>query len=213
MSKTQKTSKLNSKVKQNQSSLIRNNTSNKRSRRNRRTRRNRGLNSPSSSLLVTNTIRHKELWTTLSYDVNSNNVTKAADFDYTNYPPWFAKVAKLYEMYQLHYVRIFVRSPAATTTSGSYVLSYNTNYYQKSDYSNRTGAMLAGQQNAKQGKTYQDLSVIIPASSLKNFRTNTPTDGSDSWSFNLEMNMNGNSVALNMPVWIEYVVTMRNPQV
>lgn len=185
--------------------------SNNNKRRRRRNRTRRGRINPSSSLLVTNTIRHRELWTTLNFSTNSDGTGKKQDFDYTSFPPWFAKVAKLYEMYQLHYIRLYVKSPAATTTSGSYVLSYNTNYYQKSD--SRTFAQMAAQQNAKQTKIYQDLSVIIPASALKNFRTNTPTDGSDSWAFNAEIGVLGNSVAVDLPVWIEYVVTVRNPQV
>lgn len=212
MSTKQTQFKNNSKVKQNQRSLKTNQKAKKdrRTRRNNRSSRSRNI-APTSSLLVTNTIRHKELWGTLSFLINSNDNVKKMNFDYNSFPPWFDKVRKLYEMYQLHYVRIYTKATAATTTTGTYVLSYNTNEAQKS--ASRTCAALAGQQNAKQDRLYENLSVVIPASSLKNFRTNTPTDGSESWAFNVELGVDGNSVAVNIPVWIEYIVTMRNPQV
>lgn len=174
-------------------------------------RSNKRKIAPSSSLLVTNTIRHKELWGTLSFTINSNDQVKKLSFDYNSFPPWFDKVRKLYEMYQLHYIKISTKATAATTTSGTYVLSYNTNEAQKND--SRSCAVLAGQQNAKQDRLYENLSVVIPASSLKNYRTNTPTDGANSWAFNVELGVDGNSVAVNIPIWIEYIVTMRNPQV
>lgn len=184
-----------------------------RKRRNRRNRR-RGLKlvnvGPNSTYLSNSTIRHRELWSTLSFGANSNTVEKL-NFADGSFPPWFDKARRIYEMYQLHYIRIYTKASAASTTSGTYVLSYNTNEYQVTD--ERTLAQLAGQMNAKQGKVYSDLSVVIPASALKNFRTNTQTAGISSWSFNVELGMAQNSVALTVPIWIEYIVTFRNPQV
>lgn len=176
-------------------------------RRQRNSRRNRN----SQQLLTNTTVRHKELWHEFTFSQGETGTAVKLDFDSNNFPKWFDKIRKLYEMYQLHYIRIYTASSAATTTDGTYVLSYNTNYNQKGAV--RTSADLAGQQNAKQGHVYKQLEVVIPASSLKNFRTNTPCDGTDSWSFNVEMAMSGNSSALTIPLWIEYTVTLRNPQV
>lgn len=162
-------------------------------------------------LLTNTTVRHRELWHEFSFQTGQTGNAVKLNFDSNSYPKWFDKIRKLYEMYQLHYIRIYTASSAATTTDGTYVLSYNTNYNQKDAV--RTSADLAGQQNAKQGHVYKQLDVVIPASSLKNFRTNTPCEGTDSWSFNVEMAMSGNSSDLTIPLWIEYTVTLRNPQV
>lgn len=166
---------------------------------------------PSSSFLVTTTLRHKELWSVLHFDANSSNIVKKLNFEEGTYPPWFNEIRKLYEMYQVHYLRIYTKSAAATTTNGRYVLSYNTNESQKGDV--RSTAQLSAQQNASESNVFRQLSVVIPASSLKNFRTNTPCSGAASWSFNVEVGMDGNNIALDVPVWVEYKVTMRNPQI
>lgn len=178
-------------------------------------RRNRRARKITRSPFVNTTLKHRELWTTISFIQNAeqgeDGGIKKYSFASGTYPPWFNEIAKLYEMYQLHYVRIYTASYAATTTNGSYILSYNTNKAQVDSV--RTADQLAGQQNAKQANVFKNLSVIIPASALKNFRTNTPCQGEESWAFNLEMAMLGNSTALNVPVWIEYTVSLRNPQV
>jgi hypothetical protein len=161
-------------------------------------------------MLVTTTIRRRELWTIKTFDASANIVQKQ-NFAAGTYPPWFDKIKDLYEMYQLHYIRIYTTSSAATTTSGNYYLSYNTQYAQRED--ERTLPQLAAQQNAKSAQVFKPLSVVIPASSLKNFRTNTPTTGDNSWSFNVELGMSNNSVAMSVPIWIEYKVTLRNPQI
>lgn len=163
------------------------------------------------SFLRTTTIRRKELWSIVHFDANSNDVVEKVNFVDGTYPPWFDKIRKLYEMYQIHYLRLYTASGAATTTSGRYVLSYNTNESQKTDV--RSSAQLSAQQNAKENNVFKNLSVVVPASSLKNFRTNTPTTGAASWAFNCEIGMNGNSVALDVPLWVEYKITLRNPQV
>lgn len=161
--------------------------------------------------LRTTTVRRRELWTIIHFDINQQDTVEKVNFVDGSYPPWFDKIRKLYEMYQIHYLRIYTASGAATTTSGRYVLSYNTNEAQKTDI--RSSAQLSAQQNAKQNNVFKNLSVVVPASSLKNFRTNTPTAGAGSWAFNVELGMSGNSVALDVPVWIEYKVTLRNPQI
>lgn len=177
-------------------------------RQKRARRRGQG---PNSSFLVTTTLRHKELWSVIHFDANSSNVVNKLNFEEGTYPPWFNEIRKLYEMYQIHYLRIFTKSAAATTTNGRYVLSYNTNESQKSDA--RSTAQLSAQQNAAESNVFKQLSVVIPASSLKNFRTNTPCSGTNSWAFNVEVGMDGNNIALDVPVWVEYKVTMRNPQI
>lgn len=200
-----------------------NNSGSRKRRRNRRRRARRsmtgsqGFMSASSTLLKNVTIRHRELWNTVSFQVNSDGTAQKVIFADGTYPPWFDKIRKLYEMYQLHYIRIFTIPPAPTTVGGNYVLSYNTNQDQLNDP--RTAAQLAQQQNAKQQAVWRGASVVIPASALKNFRTNTACTGVDSnpvvttYSFNSEISVTGNSIALNIPLWIEYVVTLRNPQV
>lgn len=205
-----KLNQLNKKV----DKILNENKKKGRGRRNRMRRRRRlpRVRNVEGTYLVTRTLRNSELWQVSNFVQDSPGTVVQVQFDSTNFPPWFDKARKLYEMYQLHYIRIYTKSSAATTTSGSYVLSYNTNKAQSTD-NTRTLAKLAAQQNAQQGRVYSNLSVVIPASALKNFRTNTPTDGADSWSFNVELGMTGNSAALSVPIWIEYVVTFRNPQV
>lgn len=187
-------------------------SSRRRRRANRRRRRriNRGVGAY-TSLLVNRTLRMRELWSTITVAANSTGHVEKLNFTDGTFPVWFGKAAKLYEMFQLHYIRIYFNSTAATTTSGTVILSYNTNSNQAADV--RTLSQLAAQQNARQGSVHDNMSVVIPAGALKNFRTNTPTSGNDSWSFNVELGVDQNTAALSIPVWIEYVVTFRNPQV
>lgn len=203
--KASKSGKAQPKV-QNKTKNVRSNSGKGRRRGSRKGRR--GGNN--GSMLVTTTIRRRELWSIKEFNESANEVQKL-NFAEGSYPPWFNKVRELYEMYQLHYIRIYTASSAATTTSGTYYLSYNTQYGQRAD--ERTIPQLAAQQNAKSAQVFKPLSVVIPASALKNFRTNTPTSGDNSWAFNVELGMAQNSVAMSVPIWIEYKVTLRNPQI
>lgn len=150
------------------------------------------------------------------FDVNltsSDAATTVArkDFDITNGPAWFKKMAALYEKYQLHHVELEFVSGMPSTASGNYVLSYNTNYGQKSD--SRTMASCAAQKNAKISHVSKNCKVIIPGGALPKFRTNAScSDAVDSWQFNVEIMRTG-TVALSGLVKIRYFLTFRNPSI
>lgn len=192
-----------------------NNNKNKGKKNKNKTNKNK-INSVGSNIVRkinanTLTLTKRELWTTFDFETDAITTPARISFDGTTGPAWFKKFSSLYENYNLHAVKLIFVPLAATTNSGGYVASYNTNKAQLGDA--RTYAQLAAQKGAKTAQIYEPCTVFIPASALKNFRTNTPCVGNDSWSFNVEI-LHGNlGQACSLELSIEYCVTFRNPQI
>lgn len=154
-------------------------------------------------------IQREELWDVISVGTGDN--TYRLNFDTLTGPPWFKKFSELYEMYQLHHVRIRLISSSATTNSGNWVGGYNTNLSEAS--ATRTAQQIAAQFGARSRNIWQNGTVVIPAGALKGFSTNTPLrSDSNGWLFNLEIATTGVASACAIQVRVEYSVTFRNPQ-
>lgn len=177
----------------------------------RRARRSQAMITQGRGLRIGERVRinRRELWGVLT--VSTTDGYQKLSFDSTTGPAWFKKIAELYEYYQVHHVTIEVVPNAATTNSGNYTAAYNTQASQKSDA--RTASQIAAQFGSTTRTIYRKGSIVIPASALKNFRTNTPTQGTDSWSFDFEMYTTGVSSACAVSLFITYDVTFSNPQI
>ena len=73
------------------------------------------------------TVMRRELWKTFSLTANTA-LENRERFKYGNFPAWFDKLASCYEHYHVRKLKFAFESSFATTTSGSFVLSYNTVY-------------------------------------------------------------------------------------
>lgn len=154
-------------------------------------------------------MKRVELWKEISVATGDN--VNTIGFDTLTGPAWFKKISELYEMYQLHFVRIKVVSTAASTTSGGWVAAYNTNYAERA--ATRTAELIAAQHGSCSNNIHSNGVVTIPAGALKGFSTNTPLrSDNNGWLFNFEVATTGVSTACSLKIIIEYNVTFRNPQ-
>lgn len=155
-------------------------------------------------------IRRKELW--VDHAVAAGDSLFQLDFDTTTGPAWFNKISEMYEMYQIHQIKIHVRPTAATTNSGGWCAAYNTNYDEKN--ATRTAAQIASQYGSAKNAIRNGGTVIIPGSAISKFRTNIPCRSEhNGWAFNLEVVFTSIAQACSVMFEIEYDVTLRNPQV
>lgn len=154
-------------------------------------------------------IKRYELWDEFSIGTGDNTYRK--NFDTSTGPSWFKAMANLYEMYQIHNIRMFIKPTAATTNSGGWVAAYNTNYAERS--ATRSAGAISAQLGSGGNTIFKNGLVFIPASALKGFSTNMPLrSDNNGWSFNLELLTTGVTAACSIKVYIEYDITFRNPQ-
>lgn len=154
-------------------------------------------------------IRRYELWD--EFSVAPGDHTYRRNFDAATGPAWFKAMGALYEMYQIHNIRLYIKPTAASTTSGGWVAAYNTNYAERD--ATRTAGAVSAQLGSAGNVIFRNGMVYIPASAFKGFSTNTPLrSDNNGWSFNLELLSTGVSTACSIKVYIDYDVTFRNPQ-
>lgn len=160
-------------------------------------------------------VQRTELWTDVNLTTSDPaNTVFRISFDPLTGPAWFKKLCNLYEMYQIHWIKLYFETGMPTTATGNYVLSYNTNLQQISDA--RTFAQCSAQKNAMIKHVSRDAVVMIPGGALPHFRTNAVCNASsvslDSWNFNVELMRNyaGNFYGA---IRVEYSITFRNPQI
>lgn len=169
--------------------------------------------SPAKSLSTENfRLRRSELWSEV--EVAAGTHIYRLQFDTETGPAWFKAISKLYEMYQVHYVRIKLVPTAATTNSGGWVAAYNTNPSEKApNPETRTAEKIAAQYGHASGPIHRGGTVRVPAGALKGYSTNTPLRSDDhGWLFNLELAATGVATQCSFKVYIEYSLTFRNPQ-
>nr|AQY59900.1 coat protein [Statovirus A4] len=186
-------SKINSK----QSNITRSNskTTNKGNKQNNTNNINGSLN--------TLRVRRKELWFTISQVGNLS-----LDFDWTTYPQWFGKMANLYENYEMHEVRINWISSYSKLSTGSFIVSYNSNPNDQFSYE---AAIMLAQQGARSCQVSSNGQITIPRNAFTKTPSKRPCRGQDSWIFELITKVEAQENA-PIQVFIEYDVTFRVPQ-
>lgn len=155
-------------------------------------------------------LRRYELWSEIA--IAAGDSTHRIQFDTQTGPAWFKAMSKLYEMYQIHNVKLYIKPTAPTTCGGGWVAAYNTNFDERNTA--RTAAALGAQLGCGDNAIYKSGSVFIPASAFKGYSTNTSLrSDSNGWLFNFELVCTGVKEACSIKLYILYDLTFRNPQI
>lgn len=110
------------------------------------------------------TVIRRELWKTINVTADTELSTRER-FKFGNFPAWFDKLASCYEHYQVRSFKITLESAFAATTSGSFVLSYNTVY---SDNLVTDRSKLMAQKGAKTFRLIDKaVTVTVPKQALE----------------------------------------------
>nr|ULF50230.1 capsid protein [Statovirus 0450] len=148
-------------------------------------------------------LRRKELWFTI------NKVGQVSyDFDSTTYPPWFNRMANLYENYEMHEIRIHWVSSYSRLSTGTFTISYNS--CLNDPFSYEPTYMLA-QQGSKSCQISKSGSITIPKSAYTRTPSKRPCRGEQSWLFQLLISSQAQEDS-QIQVFIEYEATFRVPQ-
>ena len=161
------------------------------------------------------TVMRRELWKTFSLTANTA-LENRERFKYGNFPAWFDKLASCYEHYHVRKLKFAFESSFATTTSGSFVLSYNTVY---TDTLVTDKSKLMAQKGARSFRVAdKGVTIEIPAQALQQTPSRKTcrfagTDTQMDTSYLLDVVYSGvSSAAGPLYLYVEYVVDFYTPQ-
>nr|QRD99314.1 MAG: coat protein [Statovirus sp.] len=151
------------------------------------------------------TFERRELWFTIN---NSGSGTKR--FESGNFPLWFDSIARLYEHYQLNYLRFRFETTYSALSTGACYVTYNTNPNQQAEH--QDVSIMQSQLGAIGFQVAKSKSISIPASAITRTPSKKPTEGEGSYSFDLGYKVDTSATGV-FNVYIEYSVTFFTPQI
>lgn len=130
-------------------------------------------------------------------------------FDSTNYPPWFSRMASMYENYEMLYVRISWVSSYSKLASGAIYVTYNSNPNEEAAIEPQ---YMLSQQGSRATNITSGGSIIIPKSAYTRTPSKRPCNGEGSWLFDLGVRIETTEQPNDIRFFIEYEVIFRTPQ-
>lgn len=151
------------------------------------------------------TFERRELWFTIN---NSSSGIKR--FESGGFPLWFNSIARLYEHYQLNYLRFKFETTYSALSTGACYVTYNTNPNQEAEHENVS--IMQSQLGAIGFQVAKSKSFNIPVSAITRTPSKKPTEGEGSYSFDLGYKVDTAATGV-FNVYIEYSVTFFTPQI
>nr|QRD99310.1 MAG: coat protein [Statovirus sp.] len=150
------------------------------------------------------TFERRELWFTIN---NSGSGIKR--FESGSFPLWFNSIARLYEHYQLNYLRFKFETTYSALSTGACYVTYNTNPNQEAEHEDVS--VMQSQLGSIGFQIAKSKSFTIPSSAITRTPSKKPTEGEGSYSFDIgyKVDTTANGV---FNVYIEYSVTFFTPQ-
>nr|QRD99326.1 MAG: coat protein [Statovirus sp.] len=151
------------------------------------------------------TFERRELWFTIN---NSSSGVKR--FESGGFPLWFNSIARLYEHYQLNYLRFKFETTYSALSTGACYVTYNTNPNQEAEHENVS--IMQSQLGAVGFQVAKSKSITIPTSAITRTPSKKPTEGEGSYSFDIGYKVDTSATGV-FNVYIEYSVTFFTPQI
>nr|QRD99316.1 MAG: coat protein [Statovirus sp.] len=151
------------------------------------------------------TFERRELWFTIN-----NSSSGAKRFESGGFPLWFNSIARLYEHYQLNYLRFRFESTYSALSTGACYVTYNTNPNQEAEHENVS--IMQSQLGAIGFQVAKSKSISIPTSAITRTPSKKPTEGEGSYSFDIGYKVDTAATGV-FNVYIEYSVTFFTPQI
>lgn len=150
------------------------------------------------------TFERRELWFTIN---NSGSGIKR--FESGSFPLWFNSIARLYEHYQLNYLRFKFESTYSALSTGACYVTYNTNPNQEAEHENVS--VMQSQLGAIGFQVAKSKSFSIPVSAITRTPSKKPTEGDGSYCFDIGYKVDTTATGV-FNVYIDYSVTFFTPQ-
>nr|QRD99312.1 MAG: coat protein [Statovirus sp.] len=150
------------------------------------------------------TFERRELWFTIN---NSGSGIKR--FESGGFPLWFNSIARLYEHYQLNYLRFKFETTYSALSTGACYVTYNTNPNQEAEHENVS--VMQSQLGAVGFQVAKSKSFSIPVSAITRTPSKKPTEGDGSYCFDIGYKVDTTATGV-FNVYIEYSVTFFTPQ-
>lgn len=151
------------------------------------------------------TFERRELWFTIN---NSGSGVKR--FESGSFPLWFNSIARLYEHYQLNYLRFKFETTYSSLSTGACYVTYNTNPNQEAEHENVS--VMQSQLGAIGFQIAKSKSFSIPTSAITRTPSKKPTEGDGSYCFDIGYKVDTTATGV-FNVYIEYSVTFFTPQI
>lgn len=151
------------------------------------------------------TFERRELWFTIN---NSGSGVKR--FESGSFPLWFNSIARLYEHYQLNYLRFKFETTYSALSTGACYVTYNTNPNQEAEH--QDVSVMQSQLGAIGFQIAKSKSFSIPTSAITRTPSKKPTEGDGSYCFDIGYKVDTSATGI-FNVYIEYSVTFFTPQI
>jgi hypothetical protein len=157
-------------------------------------------------------VSRKELWFSGKLTQSDNVIHNKKVFDVTTGPAWFKTWSTLFEKFAVRYIGVIVKFGGSAMTKGSYLMTYNTNYddrttnvdYDKAAAQSRAKVIRVASGGGK---------IVIDKRGLTGYKTTLSTKpGQASYVFDFDLMGTSVPETVDFTVYLDYTVSFYTPQ-